>query len=132
MNSFSARFEGDKELQGDIRRSVDETPRALDEALEDWGKPTLAKAMAVAPRLTGELAGSGSLRVRGGKGELIFDAEHAPVLDLAGRGKYESLVDRYGPPPRFGYGTVLDELDGLEKVADKHLEAPITLKGWAK
>lgn len=129
--TLSVRIQGEKELEAAIAKASADAPRAMDRALEDWGKPTLAAAVARAPKLSGELAGSGSLTVRNGKGELVFDAEHAPVLDLAGRGKYRSLVDKYGAPPRFGYGTVIDEFDRLEQVSDKYLEPVVTLNGWA-
>lgn len=133
MSSLSVRIEGGKESQAAITKAAADAPRAMDDALEDWGKPTLAESISAAPRRSGKLAGSGELNVKRGRGELIFSAEHAPVLDLAGRGKYRSLVQRYGRPgTRFGYGTAIDEFDKLEKVADKRMEPVVTLNGWAQ
>lgn len=83
-----------KAAPADIRR---ELPKALRRAVE----PALSDARGRAPRASGGLAGS--VRIKASqKGALLGSSKaHAGVLEFAHRGRYSSLSEAWGPPPRF-------------------------------
>jgi hypothetical protein len=93
--------------------------------------PIVARARGMAPRRSGELAGS--VRVRrqnaGARGALRYGVgstlAKAPVLEFANRGRYSSLVDKWGPSPRYLIPAVDAEADGLVANVDRAVNGAV-------
>lgn len=91
--------------------------------------PIVARARGSAPRRSGELAGS--IRVRrqnaGATGALRYGVgstlAKAPVLEFANRGRYSSLVDKWGPSPRYLIPSVEEEAPALVEKVDRAVHA---------
>lgn len=126
------RVQGLQEFMQALRRSLSRIDGSLQRALADVGVPTLADAARRAPRRTGELASSGRIEVRGSEAALVFELEKAPVLEFAGRGKYQSLTERWGPPPRFGHPAVENRAADIEEGITRALKDDLDAGGWAR
>lgn len=96
--------------------------KELARALRTAARPAAAKAKASAPRRSGRLAAS--IRVNAGrKGALVGSPRaHAPVLEFAFKGRYASLSDRWGRPPRYLIPAVEESAPEIEREAGKAIQ----------
>jgi Bacteriophage protein of unknown function (DUF646). len=84
-----------------LKAAPDDVRRALPRALREAAAPAKADAAARAPRRDQTLAGSIRLRANQKGAQVGSALPYAGVLEFAHRGKYASLSQRWGPPPRF-------------------------------
>lgn len=121
---------GLRDFQRAINRAEGENPKAMTEALKDVGSFLAPKINP--PRKTGELADSkGSARATKTKGYIPVRAKHAAPVEFSKRGAAaQTLTAKYGPPPRYGYRAVEDNLGELEKRLWEGIEEVAKVYGW--
>jgi len=127
---ISARVRNLAEFMFDTNRAKADVPPATTRGLKKANDRLLPEAAAAAPRLTGELAGSGSSEVHGNTAALVFSAEHAPIIEWFRQGRFRGLTARYGAPPRFAARTINQREDLVVDVIEQELDKPVTADGW--
>lgn len=124
------KIDGLREFQRAINKAEGENPKAMTEALRDVGNYLQPKIRP--PTKTGELAASkGAARATKTKGYIPIRAKHAAPVEFSKRGAAaQTLTAKYGPPPRYGYREVQDNLSELEKRLWEGIEEVAKVYGW--
>lgn len=84
----------------------------------------------LAPKRTGRMASDWGVSEVTGGGELVWRQHYAPVIDLAGSGRWSGLVSTLGPPPRFGYRAVDELKDEIPKEVEQETAEEVSAYGW--
>lgn len=121
---------GLRELRRDLKGSERALDRELSRGLRMGGRPVGELAQALAPKRSGELAGDWHLQSSGTHTEVVFGAEHAPIIEFAGLGRYRSLTERYGPPPRFGHRALEIKQDEVAEIVFREISEVVAARGW--
>lgn len=123
---------GLRDFQRDIAKAGGENPKAMQDALKDVGNYLRPKINP--PRDKGELAGSvKAARATKTKGYIPVRAKHSAPVEFSKHGAAaRTLTAKYGPPPRYGYRAVQDNLSELERMIWEGIEDVAKVYGWFK
>jgi hypothetical protein len=128
----TVKIEGLRDFQRAVSKAEGENPKAMQDALKDVGNFLAPKIRP--PRATGELAGSkGTPRATMKKGYIPIKAKHSAPVEFSKRGAAaQTLTAKYGPPPRYGYREVADNLSQLETMIEERIVEVAKANGWFK
>ena len=121
--------QGIRELQMDLRRSLGAYPREVTRALKNAGQPVLERASASMPHVSGRLAGSLGISVRGATASITSRAPYAGGAEWGRFGKWSGF-DRYGSPPRFVFPAVEASAERLAEDVARELRNVLSAYGW--
>lgn len=125
-------IEGLAQFQRELKKAGGENPKAMQDALKQVGGYLSPKINP--PRDKGTLAASkGAPRATAKKGSIPMRAKHSAPVEFSKRGAAAaSLTAKYGPPPRYGYRAVQDNLAQLEEMIWEGIEEVAKVHGWFK
>jgi hypothetical protein len=125
-------IEGLAQFQRELRKAEGANPKAMQDSLKKVGDYLSPKINP--PRDKGTLAGSkGAPRATMKKGSIPIKAKHAGPVEFSRRGAAaQALTGKYGPPPRYGYKAVQENLDQLEEMIWEGIEEVAKAYGWFK
>jgi len=127
---FQARIENLPEFQAAMSAVARLVQPATDRGAKRGMQGVMTLAQQLAPKRTGELAGSGRLQLQAAQADLVFGAEHAPILEAYQRGRFAGLTGRYGPPPRFAGRALQRKEDDVVRDIDQELAPVLQAQGW--
>ena len=131
MAEFGAvTIEGLNEFRAALRAAQGVYPRELSKALKRAGEPIVRLAAVRMPRVTGQLARSLKVSVRGTRGDIISSAPYAGGAEWGRYGKWSGF-NRYGSPPRFVYPSVEQAQPVMAEVILRELKNVVEIYGWA-
>lgn len=114
-----------------LRRAEGATVRDLSSALRAAGKPIVDRTRAVTPTLSGFLAKSYAVSVRGTTGSIGNKAPYAGGAEWGRHGRWKGF-DRYGQAgSRFAARVVDERSDEIAAAVLDGLEDVVTIYGWA-
>jgi hypothetical protein len=119
------------QFRADLKNVGREGPRALSKAIRAGGEPIVSTASSKAPRRTGLLAGSYSIKTRATTGAVVNQAPYGAGAEWGRKGKWEGFF-RYGQPPRFAGAALTERADDVQDIISRGLDDIITIFGWAK
>jgi hypothetical protein len=118
-----------------LRLADGATPRELSKAIRKAGQPIVKRAGQLAPRVSGQLARSYTVRASGTTGKLYSRAPYGPGAEWGLHGKWKGFR-RYravgvGGRGRFALRAVVEREDETASIITDELREILTLHGWA-
>lgn len=121
---------GLREFQTALRKAESANPKAMTQALKEAGSILPPK---IRPGMGSVSAGVGNPTASRTKARIPVRHRASAIAEFSNQGKYgATMTARYGPPPRFGYRVVEDNLREIEDRIWKGIEEVATVNGWFK
>jgi hypothetical protein len=125
------KIEGLAQFRADCRRAIGAAPVELSKALRAAGEPIKAEAANLSPRISGDLASSYWISVRGVTGRIESHAPYGPGAEWGRRGKWSGFA-KYGEAGDRFAGRGLETRGGeVEDLLTHGLEDVFRIYGWA-
>jgi hypothetical protein len=122
-------IEGLTAFRASVRAAAGKYPTEIPRALKAAGVPIVAQASALAPRLSGALAGGYKVSVRGTTASVVSSVPYSGGAEWGTRGKFSGF-NRYGSPPRFAGRAVEMQEPVIALIVEAELRDIIGAYGW--
>jgi hypothetical protein len=122
-------IQGLNEFRAAVRIAAAAYPREIPLALKKAGIPVVAQASALAPRLSGALAGGYKVSVRGTTASVVSSVPYAGGAEWGRFGKFSGF-NRYGAPPRFAGRAVDQQETVIQLIVENELREIVSAYGW--